>query len=103
MRPILHLLSHLVLPGLVARLGWRRHWLRAWAVLIAVNLIDLDHLLADPVYDPGRCSIDSHPLHSGGAIVLYGLMLVLPRTRMLGVGLSIHIALDGIDCSLMLV
>jgi hypothetical protein len=34
-------------------------------------IVDLDHLLADPIYDPNRCSIGFHPLHSYPAIVIY--------------------------------
>ncbi len=98
MRTLLHLLAHLLLPGLVAKLGWRRHWLRAWGVLFAANLIDLDHLLANPVYDPSRCSIGFHPLHSGVAVCIYIIMVVTPGTRLLAVGLLLHLLIDGLDC-----
>ena len=63
LRPILHGLLHLAVPGMVAGLAWRKTWIRAWAVMVAVNLVDLDHLLADPLFDPNRCSIGYHPLH----------------------------------------
>ena len=69
--------------------------------MLAGWLIDLDHLLADPIYAPGRCSIGFHPLHSTAAIALYGVMTVPKRTRLLGLGLLIHIALDALDCALM--
>lgn len=61
-------------------------------------LIDLDHLLADPIYDPGRCSIGFHPLHGLLPIVLYIGLLAHPKTRILGIGLCVHIALDSVDC-----
>ena len=61
-------------------------------------LIDLDHLLADPIYAADRCSIDFHPLHTMGPITLYGLALLHPKTRLVGIGLCIHIILDTIDC-----
>ena len=31
--------------------------------MMATMLVDLDHLFADPIYDPDRCSIGFHPLH----------------------------------------
>lgn len=61
-------------------------------------LIDLDHLLADPVFAPGRCSIGFHPLHTWPAIIAYVLLTVHPRTRVVGVGLVLHIVLDATDC-----
>ena len=35
----------------MAWLGWRKTWARAWLVMVLVNLVDLDHLLADPTTD----------------------------------------------------
>ncbi len=68
--------------------------------MMAGMLIDIDHLLADPIYDPTRCSIGFHPLHTSIPIVLYVLALAHPKTRLLAIGLCIHIALDSIDCQL---
>ncbi len=64
-------------------------------------VIDLDHLLADPIYDPNRCSIGFHPLHSYPAAVIYVLMMFSARTRVIGAGLLIHLGLDLIDCAWM--
>jgi hypothetical protein len=69
--------------------------------MIATMLVDLDHLLAPTLYDPNRCSIGFHPLHTTPAIVAYCALALLPRTRLIGIGLVIHMALDGIDCVLM--
>lgn len=66
--------------------------------MIATMAVDLDHLLADPIYDPNRCSIGFHPLHSYPAIAVYIIMLFFPKVRMAGIGLIIHMALDYIDC-----
>ena len=66
--------------------------------MMAGMLIDLDHLLADPIYDPGRCSIGFHPLHGLLPITLYVALLAHPKTRILGIGLCVHIALDSTDC-----
>lgn len=96
-----HLLLHLIVPGLVAAIWYPQRRGRAWLILLAGWLIDLDHLLADPIYAPGRCSIGFHPLHTVPAIAVYGALVVPQRTRLFGIGLLIHIALDAIDCGIM--
>lgn len=69
--------------------------------MVSTMLIDLDHLLAQPIYDQTRCSIGFHPLHSVWAIALYIMLLIPKRSRIIALGLVIHIGLDGIDCALM--
>jgi hypothetical protein len=88
-------------PGAVAWLAFRPRWLHAWLVMVATMVVDVDHLLADPVYDPTRCSIGFHPLHTPPAIGVYLLLALGPRTRVVGTGLLIHMALDGLDCGMM--
>jgi hypothetical protein len=66
--------------------------------MLLTMLVDVDHLLADPVYDPQRCSIGFHPLHSPPAIAVYAGLVLLPVTRLVGLGLVIHMALDATDC-----
>ena len=68
--------------------------------MLAGLLIDLDHLLAIPIYDPLRCSIGFHPLHTVVPIIVYGLALIHPKTRVLGLGLCTHVALDSLDCKM---
>jgi len=72
----------------------------AFVFIMVGILIDVDHLLADPIYDPGRCSIGFHPLHSWFPIVIYVALLSNKRTRLVGIGLCVHIALDALDCRL---
>lgn len=100
-RPLIHILLHALVPLITARLFWPAQWKRAAMFMLAAWLIDIDHLLADPIYSPGRCSIAFHPLHTWPAIAAYGALAIAPRTRWFGIGLLIHIALDGIDCGLM--
>jgi hypothetical protein len=100
-RPVIHLLLHALVPLAIALVFDRRNWRRAWLWMLAGWLIDIDHLLADPVYAPGRCSIGFHPLHTTPAVVLYALMLLPRRLRWLAVGLLVHIGLDAIDCALL--
>jgi hypothetical protein len=95
---MIHIFLHIAVPAVVARLVWRRIWLKAWLLLLAGLIVDVDHLLADPVYDPGRCSLGFHPLHTAPAIFVYAVLAAVPRTRIFGVGLLIHMALDGLDC-----
>ncbi|MBC2716984.1 MAG: hypothetical protein HF978_16900 [Desulfobacteraceae bacterium] len=97
-RTLTHLLLHFIVPGIAARWGFKEQWKKAWAIMLATMIVDLDHLLASPVFDPNRCSIGCHPLHSVPAICLYMVLTIIPKTRIIGVGLLIHMALDGIDC-----
>lgn len=101
MRAELHIVLHFLVPGIVALGCYRRNFWRAWAVLCLTMLVDLDHLLADPVYDPGRCSIGFHLLHGGVAIAGYGFALLVRPLRLVAIGLLLHMFLDGVDCLLM--
>ena len=100
-RAVFHLVLHVIVPLAVARLFWPKEWKRAALWMLAAWVIDLDHLLADPVYAPGRCSLGFHPLHTWPAIAVYAGLTLPRKTRWFGVGLLIHIVLDGIDCLLM--
>jgi len=71
------------------------------AILLAGIIIDIDHVLADPLFDPNRCSINFHPLHTYWAIALYVVMLIPKKTRIFGLALIIHIVADTTDCLLM--
>lgn len=96
---VLHLVLHALVPLAVARLAYRASWRRTYALMLVGWLIDIDHLLADPIYSPDeRCSLGFHPLHTGPAIAVYAALLLPARTRLVAMGLLIHIGLDGIDC-----
>jgi hypothetical protein len=96
--PAIHLMLHVAVPAAVALLFFRPRWKQAWLIMVATMVVDLDHLLADPIYDPGRCSIGYHPLHTWPAIAVYLLMTIPRPTRLVGLGLVIHMALDALDC-----
>jgi hypothetical protein len=66
--------------------------------MIAASVIDLDHLLTNPIFDANRCSINFHPLHSYYAMIVYVILLVPKTTRLIGLGLCIHIIADYVDC-----
>lgn len=101
LRAILHLVLHAAVPALVAWLFFRDRFGKAWMLMLLGWVIDLDHLLADPIYAPDRCSIGFHPLHTAPAIVAYGALTLPRRTRLFAIGLLIHVALDALDCALM--
>lgn len=97
---MLHLGLHFLVPALLAGVFFRKRWKLAYLFMIAAMLVDIDHLLANPIYDPGRCSIGFHPLHQLRIIALYTVLCFVPWTRIVGIGLLIHMALDAIDCQL---
>ena len=95
---MIHILLHFLIPAIVVGLFFRRDWKSAYGVMIATLLVDVDHLVANPVYDPGRCSIGFHPLHGLLPIAIYVLLCFIPKVRYVGIGLVIHMALDLLDC-----
>jgi hypothetical protein len=95
---MIHILLHFLIPALVAFLFYRDRILKAFLVMVATMLVDLDHLLAVPIYDPMRCSIGFHPLHSYYIIPFYFILLFFPKFRLVGIGLIIHMVLDYMDC-----
>ncbi len=93
-----HIALHFIIPALIVVAFYRKHWKVAYIVLISTMLIDLDHLVANPIYDAARCSIGFHPLHKIWFVCLYVVLCFIPKTRLVGIGLSVHMALDSIDC-----
>ena len=93
---------HFILPLIIAYSFFRKKWKAAYLIMLLGMLIDLDHLLANPVFDSNRCSINFHLLHSYYAIIVYTILALLKPTRLLGLGLLIHIMADAVDCSFML-
>ena len=95
---MLHLALHFLVPGAISTLCYQKEWIRSYLLMMSTMVIDLDHLLAHPIYDPTRCSIGFHPLHEPWLCVVY-VALCLPRfTRLIGIGLVVHVGLDAIDC-----
>jgi hypothetical protein len=75
---VTHIALHFVVPLLVALTFYRDRWRSAVLIMISTMLIDVDHLLADPIYDPERCSIGFHPMHTAPAIAVYVALFALP-------------------------
>lgn len=98
MEQVIHYFLHLIFPGILSYIFFRERWLKCYTVLLLTMLVDLDHLLATPIFDPGRCSINFHPLHSYYAIAIYFILLFFKRIRLIALGLLLHMATDYVDC-----
>ena len=98
LRTAVHMALHVLAPAAVARYAYPDRWQRAWLIMVATLIVDLDHLLARPVFDPNRCSIGYHPLHTWPVMVIVMGLMAVPKTRLVGLGLTIHWVLDGLDC-----
>ncbi|WP_298520277.1 DUF6122 family protein [uncultured Kordia sp.] len=101
LRFCIHYGLHFVFPLILALYFYRKKWKTVYLVFLLCMLIDLDHLLAMPIFDPNRCSINFHPLHTYYAIAVYAGMLFFTKTRVLGIGLLLHILADSADCWMM--
>jgi hypothetical protein len=114
---MIHSALHFLVPLLVALAFYRNAWRKATLIMIATMIVDADHLIAVPIYDPNRCSIGFHPLHTAPAIAIYAALFALPLflgrkpegqglhptavvLHLIGLGLLIHMTLDWIDCML---
>ena len=93
-----HLALHFIVPLLVAFLFFRENLKLSYLAMMLTMLVDLDHLLASTIYDANRCSIGFHPLHQYWFIAIYLVMSFFSKTRLIGVGLIIHMSLDALDC-----
>ena len=98
LQPIIHYGVHFVFPILVALVVFKAQWKTAYVIMLCTMIIDLDHLLATPIFDPNRCSINFHPLHTYWAMIGYVILIFFPKTRVIGIGLLFHMFTDGIDC-----
>lgn len=94
----MHLILHLLVPMTIAWLFCGKDWRAPFYVMLLTMLVDLDHLLATPLYDSERCSINYHPLHRWPLWFVYGLLSAVPKTRWVGVGLLVHMLLDASEC-----
>ena len=98
LHPAFHIVLHFLIPGIIAILFFKYRWKQAWLIMSLTMVVDLDHLLASPIYDPNRCSINFHPLHSYPAILLYIILAAFPKSRLIGLGLLLHMGIDLTDC-----
>lgn len=70
--------------------------------MLATMLVDVDHLLANPIFQANRCSINFHYLHTFYAMIVYMILLFFRRPfNIIGAGLLFHMLTDYIDCLMM--
>lgn len=89
---------HFLVPGIIAYVFFKEKWKKVWLIFILTMLVDVDHLVASPIFDANRCSINNHPLHSYVAIGFYFLLLIPSKTRIIAIGLLFHMLTDFTDC-----
>ncbi|MDP5104797.1 MAG: DUF6122 family protein [Polaribacter sp.] len=95
---IIHYSLHFLVPFLIAFFIFRKNWKTVYLIFLCSMLVDLDHLLANPIFEENRCSINFHPLHTYTAIAIYFLALFFQKTRIIGIALLFHMLTDFIDC-----
>jgi hypothetical protein len=98
LRFLLHYGIHFIVPLGVAYFFFKEHRLKAALILLAGIVLDVDHVLATPIFDTMRCSVNFHPLHSYWAIGVYIVMTGYKKTRIWGIAFLIHMLADIIDC-----
>ena len=95
---ITHYGMHFIVPGFIAYFFFREKWKIAYLLLLSTMLVDLDHVFAEPFFEPERCSIDYHPLHTYYAMLIYAILLIPNKTRIVAIGLLFHMLTDYVDC-----
>ncbi|MGB7785470.1 MAG: DUF6122 family protein [Salinimicrobium sp.] len=101
LQTLVHYSLHLLFPALIAWWYDKKQWKRNYLILLATMLVDLDHLLANPVFHPNRCSIGFHVFHSEYLIPLYFVGAFLLRKswlKLVLIGLAFHMFTDLVDC-----
>ncbi|MGM0621561.1 MAG: DUF6122 family protein [Bacteroidota bacterium] len=99
MQVFVHYFLHLVFPFFIAFVFFRKEWKKAYLILLATMLVDLDHLLATPIFEANRCSINFHPLHTYYAMIVYTVLIFFRKPyNIIGIGLLFHMLTDLIDC-----
>ncbi|WP_317132562.1 DUF6122 family protein [Chryseobacterium sp.] len=99
LRSSVHYFLHFVFPFFLAITFFKPFWRKAYLIMIATMLVDLDHLLANPVFDPDRSSVGFHILHSYPMVAVYFLGVVFLKGvyRVFAVGLLFHMFTDFQD------
>lgn len=98
---IVHYSLHFLFPIFIAWFWEREQWKKAYLVLLATMLVDIDHFWAKPIFDPERCSIGFHIFHTYPAIFLYVIGFALSKNKwwkLVFFALIFHMITDAIDC-----
>ena len=99
---LIHYSFHFIVPLFFAKIFFKDNWKEAFAIMLLTMLIDLDHLVASPIFDANRCSIGYHPLHTVYASIFYLALLFSPswKLKAVSIGCLWHLSTDYIDCLL---
>ena len=99
MQIFIHYSLHFIFPILISFVFFRKDWKKASLIMLSTMVVDLDHLLANPIYQVDRCSINFHPFHTYYAITVYFIMIFFRKPfNIIGIGLLLHMLTDFIDC-----
>ncbi|MCG8182510.1 DUF6122 family protein [Tenacibaculum piscium] len=102
MQAFTHYFLHFGFPFFIGYIFFRKEWKKVALILIATMLVDLDHLLATPIFQENRCSFGFHILHTYYAMCIYFLLLFFKKPyNIIGLGLLFHMLTDLIDCLFM--
>ena len=102
MQTFIHYFLHFGFPFFIAITFFNKEWKKTYLILLATMLVDLDHLVAIPIFEANRCGINFHPLHTYYAMIFYvGLLFFRKPFRIIGIGLLFHMLTDLIDCMMM--
>ncbi|MDO5615381.1 MAG: DUF6122 family protein [Cruoricaptor ignavus] len=98
-KTLIHYFLHLGFPLVIAFIFFRKDWKKAYLIMLATMLVDLDHIFATPIFDANRNSIGFHFLHTYPMIALYFLGAVFLRGnyKIIAVGLLFHMFTDWQD------
>ena len=101
MQTFTHYFLHFLAVGLIAYIINPKEWKKTWGILVLTMLVDLDHLLSTPIFNPNRCSIGYHPLHQPILFPFYVLGCFITKYKLIqliAIGISFHMLTDSIDC-----
>lgn len=101
LQTLVHYFLHFIFIGAIAYWYDKNNWKRNWLILLGTMAVDIDHLIANPIFAENRCSIGFHLLHSEYVIPLYFLGAFFLKNytlRLVAIGLAFHMVTDTIDC-----
>lgn len=102
MQTFIHYFLHLGFPLFIAIIFFKKDRKKVYLIFLLTMFVDLDHLLANPIFQADRCSIGFHPLHTYYAITAYFILLFFRKPfNIIGIGLLFHMFTDFIDCMIM--
>lgn len=99
LREFVHYFLHIIFPAVIAYMFFRKEWKKAYLMMLATMLVDVDHVFANPIFDPNRCGVGFHPLHTYPMIALYflGVIFLKGNYKIIAVGLLFHMFTDFQD------